>query len=257
MQLLYRINRTGTTVVVVTHDREMVDKMRRRVIALDDGRVVRDQAAGMYADDESTSEFAAPRPRRAGRRRRASPRVLAMSRVFFFIGEGLRALRRSAAPSLAAIVTIAVTVLLLGVLIPVLQATEGKTEEVRDQVGLRSSSTTTPTQAGDRRARDADRRTIPHVAVGRLRLQGRGAEDPRRAARGQGRGRPDEQLPGSATRCRPPSTSSPTTPTTSRRSAPRSRRPSATGEPQPISPIIEEVDDSREEANRSARSPAR
>jgi cell division transport system ATP-binding protein len=60
MQVLYRINRTGTTVVVVTHDREMVDKMRRRVIALDQGRVVRDQAAGTYtADDESTREFAA------------------------------------------------------------------------------------------------------------------------------------------------------------------------------------------------------
>jgi cell division transport system ATP-binding protein len=59
MQLLYRINRTGTTVFVVTHDREMVDKMRRRVIALDDGRVVRDQAAGLYADEESTREFAA------------------------------------------------------------------------------------------------------------------------------------------------------------------------------------------------------
>ncbi len=38
MQVLYRINRTGTTVVVVTHDREMVDKMRRRVIALEYGR---------------------------------------------------------------------------------------------------------------------------------------------------------------------------------------------------------------------------
>jgi cell division transport system ATP-binding protein len=59
MQVLYRINRTGTTVVVVTHDREMVDKMRRRVIALDAGRVVRDQAAGTYTpDDESTREFA-------------------------------------------------------------------------------------------------------------------------------------------------------------------------------------------------------
>ena len=55
MQVLYRINRTGTTVVVVTHDREMVDKMRRRVIALEDGRVVRDQAAGTYTSrDEST-----------------------------------------------------------------------------------------------------------------------------------------------------------------------------------------------------------
>ncbi len=58
MQLLYRINRTGTTVLVVTHDREMVDKMRRRVIALDEGRLVRDQDAGGY-HDESTKEFAA------------------------------------------------------------------------------------------------------------------------------------------------------------------------------------------------------
>ena len=59
MQVLYRINRTGTTVVVVTHDREMVDKMRRRVIALDAGRIVRDQAVGTYTpDDESTREFA-------------------------------------------------------------------------------------------------------------------------------------------------------------------------------------------------------
>jgi cell division transport system ATP-binding protein len=58
MQLLYRINRTGTTVLVVTHDREMVDKMRRRVIALDEGRLVRDEAAGAY-HDESTKEFAA------------------------------------------------------------------------------------------------------------------------------------------------------------------------------------------------------
>ena len=60
-----------------------------------------------------------------------------MGRVFFFIGEGLRALRRSAAPGLASIVTVCITVLLLGVLIPVLQTTNGKTNEVRDQVGLR------------------------------------------------------------------------------------------------------------------------
>src|SRR5256885_14857734 len=59
MQLIYRINRTGTTVVVATHDREMVDKMRRRVIELRDGRVIRDEAEGGYAVDESTVEFAA------------------------------------------------------------------------------------------------------------------------------------------------------------------------------------------------------
>ena len=48
MQLLLRINRTGTTVVVATHDREMVDRMRRRVIALDAGRLVRDERRGVY-----------------------------------------------------------------------------------------------------------------------------------------------------------------------------------------------------------------
>ena len=59
MQLLYRINRTGTTVVVVTHDREMVDKMRRRVLQLHEGRVIRDQSAGMYSTEEDTTEFGA------------------------------------------------------------------------------------------------------------------------------------------------------------------------------------------------------
>jgi cell division transport system ATP-binding protein len=48
MQLLYRINRAGTTVLMATHDREMVDKMRRRVIQLDDGRLVRDDRRGGY-----------------------------------------------------------------------------------------------------------------------------------------------------------------------------------------------------------------
>jgi cell division transport system ATP-binding protein len=56
MQLLYRINKTGTTVLVVTHDREMVDKMRRRVIELYEGRVVRDETTGGYTE-ESTNEF--------------------------------------------------------------------------------------------------------------------------------------------------------------------------------------------------------
>jgi cell division transport system ATP-binding protein len=58
MRLLYRINRTGTTVLVCTHDQAMVDKMRRRVLELSEGRIVRDEAAGLYARDESTREFA-------------------------------------------------------------------------------------------------------------------------------------------------------------------------------------------------------
>ena len=52
MQLLYRINRTGTTVVVATHDREMVDRMQMRVIALEAGRIVRDQKGGAYLHPE-------------------------------------------------------------------------------------------------------------------------------------------------------------------------------------------------------------
>lgn len=48
MKLLDRINRTGTTVVMATHDSGIVDQMRKRVIELDAGRVVRDQAQGVY-----------------------------------------------------------------------------------------------------------------------------------------------------------------------------------------------------------------
>ncbi len=48
MRLLDRINRTGTTVVMATHDRGIVDTMRRRVIELDKGYIVRDQARGVY-----------------------------------------------------------------------------------------------------------------------------------------------------------------------------------------------------------------
>ena len=58
MRLLYRINRTGTTVLVATHDHTMVDKMRRRVLELSHGRIIRDEAAGLYARMETTREFA-------------------------------------------------------------------------------------------------------------------------------------------------------------------------------------------------------
>ena len=48
MKLLDRINKTGTTIVMATHDQDLVDQMRKRVIQLDDGHIVRDQARGVY-----------------------------------------------------------------------------------------------------------------------------------------------------------------------------------------------------------------
>src|SRR5580692_4173141 len=55
MALLERINRTGTTVVMATHDKALVDRMRRRVVELDKGEMIRDQVRGVYGIDESVA----------------------------------------------------------------------------------------------------------------------------------------------------------------------------------------------------------
>ncbi len=52
MKLLDRINRTGTTIIMATHDHAIVDAMQRRVVALDNGRVVRDEPRGRYEEEE-------------------------------------------------------------------------------------------------------------------------------------------------------------------------------------------------------------
>ena len=52
MTLFNRINRSGTTILIATHDREMVDSMRKRVIALENGNVVRDQLRGVYGYED-------------------------------------------------------------------------------------------------------------------------------------------------------------------------------------------------------------
>ena len=86
-----------------------------------------------------------------------------MGRVFFFIAEALRALRRSAAPSLAAIVTVVLTTLLLGVFIPVIKASSTTNENVREQLALRVFLTT---DASKRQALAVRKKidAIPHVA---------------------------------------------------------------------------------------------
>jgi cell division transport system ATP-binding protein len=54
MRLLDRINRTGTTIVMATHDHAIVDAMRRRVVQLEAGRIVRDQSSGRYEHIQSS-----------------------------------------------------------------------------------------------------------------------------------------------------------------------------------------------------------
>ncbi|MDH3470350.1 MAG: cell division ATP-binding protein FtsE [Acidimicrobiia bacterium] len=62
MKLLDRINRTGTTVIMATHDHAIVDAMRRRVVQLERGRVVRDQSRGVYGSPTAETAVAAPQP---------------------------------------------------------------------------------------------------------------------------------------------------------------------------------------------------
>ena len=51
MNIFDRINKAGTTIVMATHDKSIVDGMRRRVIALENGKIVRDEAKGGYGDE--------------------------------------------------------------------------------------------------------------------------------------------------------------------------------------------------------------
>ncbi|MBK5218557.1 MAG: ABC transporter permease [Thermoleophilia bacterium] len=85
-----------------------------------------------------------------------------MSKLIFFIQEAFRALRRNGAPTLAAIVTTVVTVLLLGVLIPIFQTTQAKSEEVRSELNIQVSLFDDATPA-EREALKGELAAIPHV----------------------------------------------------------------------------------------------
>jgi cell division transport system permease protein len=86
-----------------------------------------------------------------------------MGRVVFFFQEALRALKRNGAPSLAAIVTTVVTVVLLGMLIPIFQTAQGKSEEVRDQLNVQYALYDDATKA-ETTALQRKLEAIPHVA---------------------------------------------------------------------------------------------
>jgi cell division transport system permease protein len=86
-----------------------------------------------------------------------------MSRLVFFVREAFRALRRNGAPSLAAIVTTVVTVILLGVLIPIFQTTQAKSSQVRSQLNIQAAiwDDATPAEIS---ALKTKLEQIPHVA---------------------------------------------------------------------------------------------
>jgi cell division transport system permease protein len=85
-----------------------------------------------------------------------------MSRLLFFTQEAFRALRRNGAPSMAAVVTTVVTVILLGVLIPIFQTTQAKSDEVRDSLEFRVAIYDDATKSESARLED-QLLAIPHV----------------------------------------------------------------------------------------------
>jgi cell division transport system permease protein len=187
-----------------------------------------------------------------------------MGRIFFFIHEGLRALRRSAAPSLAAIVTVAITVLLLGVLIPVLQTTNGKTNQVRDQVGLRVflndvDANGAPVATGgagqqappnEVQALKTKLEAIPHVKAVQFVSKDQAKTILSQRLQAENRGDIVAQLPGAHNPL--PASFNVEPDDLANLGSVRSAitPPGANGKPAPISPLISDIGDSRDDANK-------
>ncbi|HKH22279.1 MAG TPA: permease-like cell division protein FtsX [Solirubrobacterales bacterium] len=187
-----------------------------------------------------------------------------MGRFFFFIREGLRALRRSAAPSLAAIVTVCLTVLTLGVLIPVIQTANGKTNEVRDQVGLRIflsdvDAAGQPLPAGtvgQQAPQDqvdalrARLTAIPHVQSVQFVSKDQAKEILSQRLKDENRDDITAQLPG--TRNPLPASFNVAPDDLANLSGIRAAitPPGANGKPAPISPLISDIGDSRDDASK-------
>jgi cell division transport system permease protein len=187
-----------------------------------------------------------------------------MGRVLFFIREGIRALRRSAAPSLAAIVTVAITALLLGVLIPVLQTTNGKTNEVRDQVGLRvflsdvdpngqpvgSGGTGQQAPADQVDALKAKLAAIPHVKSVQFVSKDQAIHILSDRLKAENREDITAQLPGSHNPL--PASFNVTPDDLSNLGSVRAAitPPGANGQPTPVSPLISDIGDSRDDASK-------
>jgi cell division transport system permease protein len=168
-----------------------------------------------------------------------------MSRVGFFVREAFRALRRSAAPSVAAIVTIVVTVLLLGVLIPVLQTTQGKTEDVREQLLLKVFGVPEATDKEIKGLQGRIERT-PHVD----RVEFVSKKEGLQILKGNlGDDNILKELP-SGNPLPAAFNVYPDDPDNMEAIRNDLEPPNSKGEPEPFSPLVEDVADSREEASK-------
>jgi cell division transport system permease protein len=187
-----------------------------------------------------------------------------MGRIFFFIREGLRALRRSAAPSLAATVTVCVMVVMLGVLIPVLQTANGKTNEIRDQVGLRvflndvdANGTPVPTGGSGQQASTAEVQSlqaklqaIPHVQSVQFVSKDQAKTILSERLKAENREDIVAQLPGAHNPL--PASFNVTPDDLANLGSVRAAitPPGANGKPAAISPLISDIGDSRDDANK-------
>jgi cell division transport system permease protein len=165
----------------------------------------------------------------------------------------MRALRRSAAPSLAAIVTVSITVLLLGVLIPVLQTTNGKTNEVRNQVGLRiflSDVNGQQAPQNEVQALQARLAAIPHVKSVEFVDKNEALHILSDRLKQQNREDITAQLPGAHNPL--PASFNVAPDDLSNLSSVRAAitPPGPNGQPTPISPLISDIGDSRDDASK-------
>ncbi len=170
-----------------------------------------------------------------------------MTRVLFFIAEALRALRRSAAPSLAAIVTVVLTTLLLGVFVPVIKASSTANQNVRSQLALRVFLNADATK---KQALAVQKRInkIPHVARTQYISRGQGLKTLRKEV---GEGPLSRGLSQLNKNPLPPSISVyPDDPDNLNSIQARIVRPTANGKPKPISPAIDKVNSSQQVANK-------
>lgn len=169
-----------------------------------------------------------------------------MSRLWFFIAEALRALRRSAAPSLAAIVTVVLTTMLLGVFVPVIKASSTTNENVRSQLALRVFLETDATKKQALAAQkkidklpDVDRTEYISKGKGLKRLRGEVGDQPISQGLDQLKHNP-----------LPPSINVyPDDPDNLKSIRAAIMRRGASGQAKPISPAIEKINNSQQTAN--------